>query len=59
MKGGDIYALSKIMGHANPKMTLDRYAHLSPEYMRAQRAVMDRKLYETQSNGHRMDTKRI
>jgi integrase len=42
MKGGNIYALAKILGHASPKMTLDRYAHLSPEFIQEQRAVMDR-----------------
>ncbi len=47
------------MGHANPKMTLDRYAHLSPEYTRAQTAVMDRKLCQAENNGYRMDTERV
>jgi hypothetical protein len=28
------------------------YTHLSPEYMRAQRVTMDRKLYEAENNGH-------
>lgn len=59
MKGGNLYALATIMGHSNPVMTLKRYTHLSPEYMRAQRAVMDQKPYEAESNGHRMDTKRV
>jgi integrase len=59
MKDGNIYALAVILGHANPKMTLDRYANLSPEYIRSQRAVMDRKPYEAESNGHRMDTRRV
>jgi integrase len=51
MKGGNIYALAKILGHANPKMTLDRYAHLSQEYIAEQHAVMDRASYR-----HQMDT---
>jgi hypothetical protein len=59
MKGRNIYALAVILGHANPKMTLDRYAKLSPEYIRSLRAVMDRKPYEPEGNGHQMDTKRI
>ena len=25
MKGGNLYALAQILGHSNPKMTLDRY----------------------------------
>ena len=45
MNGGNIYALAKILGHANPKMTLDRYAHLSQEFINEQRAVMDRTVY--------------
>lgn len=45
MKGGNLYALAKILGHANPKMTIDRYAHLSQEFISEQRAVMDRATY--------------
>jgi integrase len=45
MKGGNIYALAKILGHSNPKMTLDRYAHLSPEFVNEQRRVMDLPTY--------------
>jgi integrase len=59
MKVGNIYALAVILGHANPKMTLDRYAKLSPVYIRGQRAVMDRKPYEAESYRHLMDTKRV
>jgi len=32
--GMDIYALSKILGHAKPTITLSRYAHLLPEHKR-------------------------
>jgi len=45
MKGGNIYALAKILGHKNPKITIDRYAHLSPQFVAEQRAVMDRGAY--------------
>jgi hypothetical protein len=45
MKGGNIYALAQILGHSNPKMTLDTYAHLSPEYINEQRRVMDAPMY--------------
>ena len=45
MKGGDLYALAKTLGHADPKMTIDRYAHLSQEFINEQRAVMDRATY--------------
>jgi integrase len=41
MGDGNLYALAKILGHSSPKMTLDRYAHLSPEFVQAQRGVMD------------------
>jgi integrase len=41
MNGGDLYALAEILGHSSPKVTIDRYAHLSPEFVQAQRAVMD------------------
>jgi len=52
MKGGNIYALAIMLGHSSPKMTLDRYAHLSPEFIDEQRRVMDRKTYSPVSNGH-------
>ncbi len=34
MKGVDLYAVGRILGHKTPRMT-QRYAHLSPEYMAA------------------------
>jgi len=49
MKGGNIYALAKILGHSNPKITLDRYAHLSPEFIQEQRRVMDSPAYTSQT----------
>lgn len=45
MNGGNVYTLAKMLGHANPKMTLDTYAHLSPTFIAEQRAVMDRGAY--------------
>lgn len=61
MKGGNIYALAKILGHSNPKMTLDRYAHLSPDFIQEQQQVMDRPTYTAtvRANGHQMDTKTV
>lgn len=59
MKGGNISALAKILGHASPKMTLDRYAHLSPEFIAEQRAVMDRGTYAPTGNGHQMNTNAV
>jgi integrase len=41
MKGGNLFALAKILGHSNPKTTLERYAHLSAEFIADQRRVMD------------------
>lgn len=41
MKGGNLYALATILGHSNPKISIDRYAHLSPEFVNDQRRVMD------------------
>jgi integrase len=41
MKGGNLYALSMILGHSSPKMTLDRYTHLSPAFVNDQRRIMD------------------
>jgi len=57
MKGGNLYALATILGHSNPKITIDRYAHLSPAYVNEQRHVMDRTLRG--SNGHSMDTRAV
>jgi len=45
MKGGNLYALAKILGHASPKITLDDYAHLSPQFVSDQRRVMDAPAY--------------
>ena len=45
MKGGNVYALAKMLGHANPKMTIDRYAHLSQEFIQEQQRVMDKPIY--------------
>jgi integrase len=40
MRGGNLYDLAKILGHASVRIT-SRYAHLSPTHLRAQMAVMD------------------
>ena len=40
MRGGSLYDLAKILGHANVRMT-SRYAHLSPEHLRTQMSLMD------------------
>lgn len=56
MRRGDLYALAEILGHSNPKITLDRYAHLSPEFVQAQRGVMDAMYSTSARNGQSMDT---
>jgi integrase len=56
MGGGDIYALAKILGHKNPKVTIDRYAHLSPAFVQAQSRIMDGMYKNSDTDGHFMDT---
>jgi integrase len=56
MRHGDLYALAKILGHSNPKITLDRYAHLSPEFVHAQLGVIDTMYTTGRANRQQMDT---
>jgi integrase len=58
MRRGDLYALAKILGHSNPKITLDRYAHLSPEFVHAQRSIMDGMYTKTDADRQQTDTVR-
>lgn len=58
MRRGDLYALAKILGHSNPKITLDRYAHLSPEFVHAQRSIMDGMYTGVGADRQQMDTVR-
>jgi len=57
MNGGDIYTLSKILGHSSVKVT-ERYAHLSPHYGRDTIELMGKSMGKiTDSNNrHEMDT---
>ena len=41
MKNGNVFALSKILGHRNPMMTVNRYSHLSQKYIDEQKSIMD------------------
>ncbi len=41
MSGVDLYAVGRLLGHTNAKMT-QRYAHLSPDYMAKAVSVLDR-----------------
>ncbi len=45
MRGGDLLALSKMLGHSKVSMT-ERYAHPSPDHLRSQVAKTER-----QTNG--------
>jgi integrase len=56
MGGGDIYALAKILGHKNPKVTIDRYAHLSPAFVQAQSGIMDGMYKNSDTDRHFVDT---
>jgi len=40
MKGVDLYSVQTLMGHKTPAMTM-RYAHLSPQHLRAAVAALD------------------
>jgi site-specific recombinase XerD len=40
MRGVDLYRVQILMGHKTPAMTL-RYAHFSPEHLRAAVATLD------------------
>ena len=57
MRRGDLYALAEILGHSNPKITLDRYAHLSPEFVQAQRGIIDAMYSTSPAHGHLVDTR--
>lgn len=46
MNGGDIYTLSKILGHSTVKVT-ERYAHLSADYGRDTIELMGRRMDKT------------
>ena len=41
MRGGELLALSKILGHAKVSMT-EKYAHLAPDHLRAEIARTER-----------------
>jgi integrase len=36
MSGADLAAVQRILRHADPKLTTEVYAHLAPEYLRAE-----------------------
>jgi integrase len=59
MRRGDLYALAEILGHSNPKITLDRYAHLSPEFIQAQGVVIDAMYSNLARNGQSIDTEAV
>ena len=44
-QGMDILAVARMLGHADVKMTLNRYSHLLPQHMRASMAKMEENYY--------------
>ena len=44
-QGMDILAVARTLGHADIKMTLNRYSHLLPQHMRASMAMMEDHYY--------------
>lgn len=38
--GGDIFTLSKVLGHSDIRLTLDTYSHLMPGHLQAQRGLV-------------------
>ncbi len=55
MSGVDLFRVQTLMGHKSSRMTV-RYAHLSPEHLRAAVATLDApgpKPWETQSDKER------
>jgi integrase len=47
MQGGDIFALSKILGHTSVDMTAKKYAHLHPTYLREAAQIIQFGNHET------------
>jgi hypothetical protein len=55
MRGGRLEALSKIMGHATLAMTM-RYAHLAPDYLRAEMEKTEKPSAHGTTTAHEMET---
>jgi hypothetical protein len=36
MSGANLVSVQKLLGHSNPKITADTYAHLAPDYLLAE-----------------------
>ena len=51
MKGGNIYTLSKILGHSSVDMTAKKYAHLHPQYLKEASEIVDFKA-DSKASGH-------
>ena len=39
-RGGDVYTLSKVLGHADVRLTLETYAHLIPGHLQASAGIV-------------------
>ena len=55
MRGGNIVALQEVLGHASLAMTR-RYAHLSPDHLRAEVAKTERPAAEAQGERNVVDS---
>jgi integrase len=58
MEGVDLYAVGQILGHKTPRMT-QRYAHLSPGYMAAAVAKIDKVFAELPPASEIQGTKKV
>jgi hypothetical protein len=53
MNGRNVYALARIPGPTNPKMTIDSYPYFPAEFPAEERAITNGPAYAR--NGHQMD----
>jgi len=60
MRGGDLLALQKILGHASVTMT-QKYAHLSPSYLRdaMDRTARTSSEFSTQVSTHEVECREV
>lgn len=47
MNGGDIFSLSKILGHSSVEITQKSYAHLHPEFIKKQASVVEFNIFNS------------
>ena len=54
MNGGDIYALSRLLGHSSVQITQDKYAHLHPSFLASQSSIVNFSLDSTNKDSLRL-----